>query len=146
MTGRALRIRVRAEQREARQAVVEENIIRPRGLIMAVIALCALSAFVRIIFRVTGITARLQCGIVNRLDVTVLALESLVRAVNLVVCVGIVIELHECPTRTDMAGFAGPTEMSVMVVVLEVTGNAGHVELVSEWVFAVAIVTTEFGM
>lgn len=74
-----------------------------------------------VVFGVAGVAARLKCDLVNRLDVAFRTFEGFVGAMNLVPGIRIVVELHECPARTDVAGFAGPAEMPVMVVVLEVT-------------------------
>jgi hypothetical protein len=74
-----------------------------------------------VIFGVAGVAAGLKCDLINRLDVALRTLEYFVGTVNLVSGIRIVIELHKGPARADMAGFAGPAEVPVMVVVLEVT-------------------------
>ena len=48
---------VLAEQREACQVVIEEHVFRPRYIVVAVLALDALRAQMRVVFLVTGIAS-----------------------------------------------------------------------------------------
>lgn len=81
VTGIARGVRVRAEQRESRQAMIEKDLVGPRVLVVTIIARDALRSFVGIVFCVTRETVSLQCKLENRLDVTSIAFDGLVSTV-----------------------------------------------------------------
>lgn len=60
--------------------------------------------------------------------------------------VGIVIERHPGPILAYVTGRALFAEITVVIVVFKVTGNAGGIEFVGERVFAVAAITGFLGM
>ena len=142
----ALLVRVRAQQRKAGQAVVEEDLVRPGILVVAIEAVGALGTVVRVVFFVAGKTVGLRFYLEDRLDMTGLALNQLVRTVQHVVRVGVVLEENRRPRLGGMAGIAGGAEMTVVVVVFQVTGDAGDVQFVGERVLAMAVATALLGM
>ena len=92
VAGSAILAGVYAQQWKARQIVVEEYIVFPGVLVMAVSALRALFTLMRIIFGMAVIASRLQCHIENRLYVTGLALSRLMSAIECVIGIDIVVE------------------------------------------------------
>lgn len=126
--------------------MIEEDIVWPGHLVVAVLARLTLCAFVWVVLGMATVAARLQGRVIHRFDVAVSAFEILVRAVNLVVRIRIVVELHEGPVTADMAGLALATKMTIMVVVLDVAGHTGHFQIIGKRFVAVAVSATEVGM
>ncbi len=142
----ALLVRMRAKQWKSRQAMVEEDPVRPGILVVAIEAVSTLGAVVCVVFFVTGKTVRLRLHLEDRLDMTGLALDELVRTVQHVVRVGVVIEEDRRPRLGRMAGLAAGPEVTVVIIVFQVTGNAGDVQFVSERVLAMAVATALLGV
>ena len=67
------------------------------------------------------------------------AFDQLVCAVQRVVRVDIVVEVNRRPRLGRMAGLTGSSEMTVVVVVLEMAGDACDVQFVVEWILAVTV-------
>jgi hypothetical protein len=86
---------------------------------VAVLALDALRAQMRVVFLVTGIASRLQRNLEDRFNVTRFALEFFMRAMNFMVGIDIVIKRHARPVSGNVAGFTNVTEVSIMIVVFE---------------------------
>ena len=138
----AFHFRMRSEQREPRQVMIEEYVIRPRNLVVTVVADRALGAFVRIVVFVTGETIGLEFDDENRLDVALFALDRLVRAIQWMIRIRIVIERDLLPVFSNVAGLAGLAEMTFVVVALCVAGVAIDLQAVGEGVTAVTVIAT----
>jgi len=136
----ALLVSVRAEQRKARQAMIEEDLVRPGILVVAVEAAGALRTVVRVVFFVARETVCLRLDLEDRLQVARFTLDQFVRTVQHVFRIDIMVEMNSRPRVSGMAGFAGATEVAVMVVVFQVAGYARDVHLVVERILAVAVV------
>jgi len=108
-----------AEQWEACQIVIKKHVFWPRYIVVAVLALDALRAEMWVVFLVTGIASRRQCNFEDRLNVTRLALEFFMRAMNFMVGVDIVIKHDARPVSGNVAGLTNVTEVSIMIVVFE---------------------------
>ena len=135
----ALLVRVRAEQWESSQAVVEEDLVRPGVFVVAVEAAGSLRTIVGVVFFMAGETAGLRLDLEDWLDVAGLAFDKFVRTIQRMVRVDVVVEMNRCPCVGGMAGFAGAAEVTVMVVVFEVTRYARDVHLVVERIRTVAV-------
>ena len=146
MTRVALLVRVRAEQRKSCQAMVEEDLVRPGVFVVAIETVGTLGTVMRVVFFVACKTVRLRCYLEDRFDVTGLTLDQLVRTIEHVVRVGVVIEEDRRPRLGCMAGLAGGPEVTVMVVVFEVTGDAGDVQVIGERVLAMTVATALLGV
>lgn len=94
----------------------------------------------------TAVASGLQRDVEYGIDMAIGAFERLVRAVNLVIRVGVVIKPDKRPVAAHVAGIAGGTQEPIVIIVVEVAGNAGHVEFISERVFAVTVAATKLGM
>ena len=134
------------EKWKTREPVVEKDVVGPGKFGVAGLALIAQASVMRIIRCVAGIAPRLQRHIENRFGMTVGAFQCLVRPMDFVVRVDVVVELYEFPPGADMAGVARSAQVTVVIVILEVAGNAGHIELVREGIIAVALTTREIRM
>ena len=99
--------------------MIEEHVLRPRYIVVTVLALDALRAEVRVVFLVAGITSRRQCNLEDGFDVACLALECFMRAMNFMVGIDIVIKHHASPVSGDVAGLTNVAEVSIMIVVFE---------------------------
>lgn len=135
-----------SQERETRQAVVEEDLVRPRILGMAVQADRPLRAVVGIVFFVTGQAAGVRFGFENRLDVALFACDQFVRAVEAMLRVGVMVEVNHRPCVRGMAGIAGAPEVAVMIVILEMARDAGDIHFVIERILAMAIAAGKFRM
>ena len=110
-----------AEQWEACQIVIKKHVFWPRYIVVAVLALDALRAQMRVVFLVTGIASRRQCNFEDRLNMARFALEFFMRAMNFMVGVDIVIKHHASPVSGNVAGLTDFTEVSIVIVVFEMT-------------------------
>ena len=97
---------------------------------MAILAPCALRTRMWIVLQMAGITPRPQGDLEDRVDMTGRAFDRCMRPMQFMIRVSVVIEYDERPLAAYMAGIAGTAEMSVVIVVLEVTGQTSGVELV----------------
>lgn len=113
---------------------------------MAVETLRALRAFMSIIVFVAGQAVALELHVEDRLDMTGGALDFAVRTDQRVAGILAMVEVNVRPTATGVAGFAALTEMSFVIIVFAVAGDAGHIELIGERVLAVAAVAALLGM
>ena len=144
VAGRALCLGVFAEQREPRKVVIEKYPFGPCRLAMTVGTCGTLGSLVRIVFGVAVVALHGKRNLEDGLDVTELALEFPVRPAQHIVGIRIVIENAACPVVSAVAGLAGFAEVTFVIVILEVTGNAGRLQLVGEWILAVTIVASNF--
>jgi len=101
---------------------------------------------VGIIIFMAGETIPLQLHFVDWLDVAGGALGFSMRADQRVAGVLAVVEVNVRPAAAGMAGFTALTEVSFVVVVFTVAGDAGHIELIGERIFAVAAVAALLGV
>ena len=88
---------------------------------MAVLALDALRAEMRVVFLVAGIASRRQCDFEDGFNMARFALERFMRAMNFMVGIDIVIEHDASPVGGDVAGLTNVTEVSIVIVVFEMT-------------------------
>ena len=121
MTGVAFLVNVLTEYREACQVVIKEHVLRPRYIVVTVLALDALRAEMRVVFLVAGIASRRQCHFEDGLDMAGFALELFMRAMNFMVGIDIVIKHHASPISGDVASLTNVTEVSIVIVVFEMT-------------------------
>ena len=124
MAGIALGLFMLAEQRELRQAMVEEDLVLPGQFVVAILAGCAQGLFVWLVFFVTGETLGFQRHIEHRLDVTRGALGLRVLAEQSMPGVDGMIESYVGPTSRHMARVALLAEVGFVVVILLVAGKA----------------------
>lgn len=99
-----------------------------------------------VIVFVAGEAVRLQLHFEDRFDVTGDALFFCVHTVQRVAGGDTVIEVHFGPAAAGVTGIAVLAAMPVMMVVFEVTADAGRVEFIGERVFGVATFTALFGV
>jgi len=109
------------EQWETCQIVIKKHVFRPRYIIVAVLALDALRAEMRVVFLVTGIASRRQCYFENRFNMARFAREFFMRAMNFMVGIDIVIKNDARPVSGNVAGLTDITEVSIVIVVFEMT-------------------------
>ena len=93
-----------------------------------------------IIVFVAGEAIPLQFHFEDRFDMTGGTLGLAVRADQRIAGVLAVVEAHFRPAAAGMAGFAALAEMPFVIVVFEMTRDAGHLEFVRERVFTMATV------
>lgn len=136
----AVGFRVFTKQRKPGEVVVEKDIVLPRRFTVAVEALRALCALVGVIVLVTRETVAFQLHFVNRLDVAGSTLGFPVRTDQCVAGVFLMIEMHIGPAAAGVTGLAALSEMTLVIVVFPVAGDARHVEFVGERVVAVAAI------
>lgn len=146
MAGRALGLGVFTEQREPREVVIEKDTLVPCRLAMTVDACVALRSLVRIVFSVTVVAAHGQRDFKDGLDMTEVALEFAVRSAQRIIRIRIVIENAVRPVIRTVARLAAFSEVAFVVVFFEVTGYAGHLQLVCKRVLAVTVVASDFGV
>ena len=70
VTGVALRFAVRTKQRKPRQVVIEKDLVRPRFLVVTIVAGNALATVVRVVALVAGNAVALQFDVEHGLYVT----------------------------------------------------------------------------
>lgn len=116
----AFRFGMRAKQREIRQVMVEEHRVLPVDVGVAAFAGGAERPLVGVVFRVTGVTARLQGHLEDWFDMAGIAGDFYVGTCDAVIGVSVVVKSRIRPRRTDMAGIALLAVVSVVAVVFEV--------------------------
>lgn len=121
VTGQAICIAMLAEQREACEVMIKEQVFMPRDIIVAVLAGLALAAAVRVVLCMAGTTCRHELGFENRFDVTGDALDVDMRAVQDVVGIDIVVKSKLGPGLGNVAGVASRPEMTIVIVVVVMT-------------------------
>lgn len=146
VAGIALLLGMNAEQRESRQIVVEENIVRPGMFVVAVKAKSALGSLVGVVILMADQAILDKLDLEDWLDVARDTLGESVGPLQHIGSLDTVIESDIYPLIIDVAGIAGGTEVSVVIVVFEVTGNAGDIQRVGERVVAVAGIAGELSM
>ncbi len=118
MARQAIGIAVFAEQRETRQVMIEEDVLGPRGFVVAVLANCPLGSLMRIVFFMAVAAACRWRGIKQRFDVATGAFDIRMSAVERVSGFDIVIERELRPIVSDMARFTTLAKVFVMIVVV----------------------------
>ena len=91
---------------------------------MAVVAGGSLGAVMRIVLGMARIAARLRRDVEYGFLVTVGAFECLVCTMDLMIGVDVVIKGNPRPVRTRVTGIAPASEQTIVVIVLEVAGDA----------------------
>lgn len=142
----ALLIGMNAEQWESRQIVVEEDVVRPCMFVVAVKAKSALGSLVGVVILMADQAILDKLDLEDRLDVARDTLSQCMGPLQRIGGLDSVIELDIHPLIIDVAGIAGGTEVPVVVVVLEVTGNAGDIQRVGERIVAMAGVAGELAV
>jgi hypothetical protein len=135
-----------AEQREACQPVVEENIVLPRQFVVAVGAPRPHGTAVRVVILMTRQAVRSRRCIEDRLDMASGTFSISMCAKQRMSRVDVMIEMHVRPPGRRMTGIAGTTEVPVVVVVVFVTGDAGRTQAVGERVGAMTTVASLLGV
>ena len=135
----ALGVRMLTEPRELRQAVIEKYVFRPGQFVVTVEALFTLRTGMSVVVVVTAQAVARQFHLEDRLDMTGRALRLGMRAVQCAPGICCVVEAYGRPFFRHVAGLTGLAEVPLVVIVLEVTRNAGHIQIVSERVFTVTI-------
>ena len=136
-----LNVRVFTEQRKISQVVIEELGVRPLRFCMAIVALVTKHAFVRLILEMTGDTVSTRRHFKNRLCMTVVAGDGLVRSIQAKVGLQIVIEGGLFPCLGSMACTAVSTAMTRVAIIFQMAAGTGHIHDIIEWIFAVTIGT-----
>lgn len=113
-----------ANQRKARQVVVEANVLQPGHLAMALIAAFSLLTLVRVVLLVAAVTGAFYLLGFCAERVTCLAGEIVVCAVEREIGIGAVIELGVRPAPDDMATLALFAVQTVVHVVVTVAAIA----------------------
>jgi hypothetical protein len=142
----ALDIAVLAEQREACQIVIKERCVFPNGLVVAIAALRTELAVMRIVVRMTGITAGQQFCLEYRLNMAIDAACFLMPAKQPVVRIRVMIEKRLGPGIARMAGVTLVAAVAVVLVILEMAGRACHIHLVLKWILGMAVAACQLGM
>ena len=101
--------------------MIKEHVLRPRYIVVAVLALDALCAQMRVVFLVAGIASRRQCNFEDRFNMARFALECFMRAMNFMVGIDIVVEHDAGPVSGNVAGLTDFAEVSIVIVVFEMT-------------------------
>ena len=143
VTGVAIGLRVFAEPRESRQIMVEEHVLCPCDLVVAIEALLALGTGMRVVVLVAAQAVVRRLDLEDRLDVAGGAFGLRVRTIQRAPGIRCMIEADGRPFFGHVAGLAGPAEVPLVIVVLEMAGHTRHVQFVGERVLAVAV--TAFG-
>jgi len=146
VAGIAFRFGMRPEQRESRQIVVEKHVVLPGVHGVAIETLRPLRSLVGIILFVARQAIGRQSDIENRFDVAGLAFERFVRASQCIAGPDFMIEAGVFPGTAGMTGAAIVAEVTVVVVIFEVTTRARDVEFVRERVLGVTFATFQFAM
>ncbi len=137
----AIRVRVPSEQRETGEVVIEEKILRPVDLAVAVVAGETLSAVVRIVLSVACVAVIAEGNVEYRLYVAKLALEYAMRTVQRVAGIERVIERYYLPLVRCVTVDAAAPEVLVVRVIVPVAGKAVRTQPVRKRVFAVTAAT-----
>ena len=134
----AFPVRVLSEERESGESMIEEHVVLPRRLVVAVGTGQAEGAVMGIVVLVARQAVGGQRYVEDRLNVTGLALDVRVRSAERVPRFQGVIELHLGPSGADMAGLTLLSEMPLVVVVLLVASDTLHGQLIGKRVVAMA--------
>ena len=126
--------------------MIEEDVIDPGRLVVAILACNSLLAIVRIIRCVAVIATRLQRDFVYRLQMTGLTFDCLVSAYQCMRGIPVVVKEDVCPERVAVAIATLGAKMTVVLVVVQVAGNAGRLQLISERLFGMTIIANQLGM
>lgn len=118
VTGQAVGVAVFAQQRKARQTVIEEDVLGPRGFIVAVFAGDSLGTLVRIVFLVAVAACCWRLSVKQRFDVTTCAFNIGVCANEGMRSVDIVIKRKLCPLVGNVACVTALPKVPIMIVVV----------------------------
>src|SRR5581483_1247245 len=124
----ALDLDVRAEQRKAREAVVEARVL-PRAFAMAALALVALLALVLVVFPVAGDAGARELVAVEVAGMAAVALHRGVFAAQRISGVAVVVEQQRAPVLLAVTGRAFFAVARLVHVVLLVARDAGRRKL-----------------
>ncbi len=139
MAGQALGVFVFAEQRKTRQAMIEEDVLCPRGFVVAVLASCSLGSLVRIIFLVTVAATHRRLSVKQRFDMTTSTFYIGMRTLEDVSGVDVVIKRKLRPLVRDMACFATLPKVPLVIIVALMARETGCGQLISKWVITMAV-------
>lgn len=126
--------------------MVEHRYVLPVCFRVATVAATTLLSGVNVIVEMAGFAGRSGRRGKNRLDMTVDAANFPMRSAKEEPCVPVVIEARGSPRIIVVAVPAVCRVMSVMVVVIEMAGDAGRVEAVGKRIAAVTTVTCQARM
>lgn len=146
MTGVALGIGVRSEQRKTRQVMVEEHLVDPRFFVVTVVARNALCALVCIVILMASNALALQFDVKQRIDMAGSTFGGLVSTDEHMPGVDIVVEKYLSPCIADVAGVTTFTEVTFVVVIFLMAADALRVEPIGKGVVAVAIAAAQRGV
>lgn len=143
-----LDIRVCAEQGETRQVVIEARRVGPCGFVVTIGALVSERRLVSIVVAMTVDALLARFLLENGLDMAVETGNRFVRTMQGIVGVLVVVKMPLVPGRGRMAGIAVRPVMPVMIVILTVAGDTGHVHGIDivERVVAVAVIAAQLGV
>ncbi len=137
------RKRMQAEQRKARQVVIETRGLAPGGIGVAFFAATALRASVNVDARVAIDAECRRSAVADRHDVTQLAVDVGVRAVERERALARVIELRLLPGSSVVAGATVGAIPSSVIIIARVTARARRVELRRLRIAAVAVLAAQ---
>ena len=123
--------------------MVEEQRVIPRDFGMAGLTLVAERSIVRIVIEMARFTCSLKSYVEDGLDVARRTFNLGVRTQQLVFRVPVVVKGRLGPVVIAVAAIAFLAIVAFMTVIFEVTVNAFRSHLVLEWVFRMAIVTSQ---
>ena len=126
--------------------MVEENVILPGVLVVAIETLRPLRSLVGIFVFVARQAVGLQSDIENWFKMAGEAFERLVRASQCIAGSGVMVEAGILPKIVFMTGATIVAEMAVVIVIFQVTAHTRDIEFVRERLFTVTITTDEFTM
>lgn len=137
---------MRAEQWERGQAVIEEHLILPRTFVVTVVAYNPERSFVCVVGLMAGEAVAFERDVEYRFDMACRAFRHFVRAIQRIVGIDVVIELDNRPFHVAVTRFTGLSKMSIVRIVVQMTGYAFHLELIRKRITAVAIVAGQVRM
>lgn len=123
-------IGVGTDERKIGEPVIEQDLLCPATLVMALTAVYAELGFVGIVLAVAGITIGLQADLMDRRRVTVGAARLGVAAQQGETGVDVMLEQGFGPARGGMAVFANRAIQATMFIVRLVAGNTLGFELI----------------
>jgi hypothetical protein len=139
VTGRTFGVVVFAQQGEASQAMVEEDVFGPGRFIVAILAGRSLGTIVGIVVFVAQSAAAWRLSVKDRFDMTSCAFDTGVGTAERVVRVDVVIECQLRPLGRHVARVTTFAKMPLMVVIIIVAGETGGAELIGKRIVAMAV-------
>jgi len=125
VAGRTFGVAMLAEQREPGKAMIEEDILGPRLLVMAVLANRSLGALVWIIVLMTQAAGCWRLSVEHRLDVTSCAFDAGVGAAQGVMRIDVMIESQLRPLCGNVARVTAFAKMPLVIIITVMAGVAG---------------------